>query len=146
MAADLSIHVRTEPLTDDVMRAFFANTLGSSWGPKDLSSILSGPNNHDSWMEAVKVVSDSPQVWIGEVSWLKAALAGDDETFVPNPVAQISELIGDDGSAELTDDMIEAIIKAIDVPNQTGYSVATPEQVRPFLEEHRGKPVFCVSW
>lgn len=147
MAADLHLHVRTPECTDAVMRSFFGNTIGSSWGPTSLTDVLSAPaSEHDRWMDACDTISKTPQVWIGEVSWLKAALFDDGETFVPDPISEIAELVGDDCTAELTDEMIDRIIDALTRPNSTSYSIASIDDVRPWLEEHRGKPIFCVSW
>lgn len=145
MAADLHLHVRTPECTDAVMRSFFASTIGSSWGPASLADVPSTSGLGD-WTDACHAVSRTPQVWIGEVSWLKAALFDDGETFVPDPIGEIAELVGDDCTAELTDEMIDRIVDALTRPNSTGYSIASIDEVRPWLEEHRGKPIFCVSW
>ena len=41
-----------------------------------------------------KVVDATPSVWVGEVSWLKAAVSGDNNTYIPDIVGEIRKLIG----------------------------------------------------
>ena len=101
MAADLHIHVRTPELTDDVMRMFFSSTIGDGkWCipfPEDSDSEES-KSVMDKWWETKMKLEDqekewekthdmdlhvlfshSPNIWIGEVSWLKAGLLEDEE-------------------------------------------------------------------
>jgi hypothetical protein len=139
MAADLSIHVLVPPCTEETLAQFFQNTLGSkyfSWF---------APND-DGWREAHNVVAATPSFWIGEVSWLKAGLFDDAETYVPDPVAKVQEIIGENLPV-IDDQLINQLEEALNAYNQTSYSVANDGVVlRTFLESHRGKPVFTVSW
>jgi hypothetical protein len=87
----------------------------------------------------------SPNVWVGEVSWLKAALFEDEEAFVPDAVAEVYEIIGE-GLPVIDDALIEKIRTALGAQNRTGYNVTDPDPVIRFLEQHRGKPCFTISW
>lgn len=99
-------------------------------------------------------INNTPNIWIGEVSWLKAALFEDPDSFVPDTVAQISDLCED--FPVITDEWIKKIVATFDVPNNTakkdgvnmdkGYSLAIPSKVEEFLREHMGKKVFTISW
>jgi len=89
-------------------------------------------------------ISATPSVWIGEVSWLKAALFNDDDTFIPDPVEKISELVAD--KPIITDKLIRAIGNALKLDNKTQYKVAEADNVTKFLRGHKGKRVFSISW
>lgn len=141
MAADLHIHVFAEgELTEDDFRGFFSNSLGSKW-------FEFGGNRHyeDNWQDYFKKFSETASVWIGEVSWLKAALLEDKETFIPDPVSKISSIIGEDWPI-VNDKLIARIRKALGLENQTLYSVSTAKEVIEFLELHKGKRAFTISW
>lgn len=141
MAADLHIHVLEGCSEQDIMK-FFSNTMGSKHFdlrmPRDHKAIT---DPDDLWAR----VSESPNIWIGEVSWLKAALTGDSDTFVPTPVQQIHDVIGEE--LPMLDEALEAkILEALALKNDTGYDVTKQEEVKTFLKEHRGKRLFTVSW
>ena len=142
MAADLHIHIY-EGIEEKDMADFFSNTLGSKYfAPKSAGHIKKYTDPESSWYK----VSNTPNIWIGEVSWLKATIFEDGaNSFVPNTVALINEVIGEELPV-LTDELIAKLCAAFDLPNTTGYKLATAEKIRPFLEEHRGKKVFTISW
>lgn len=142
MAADLHIHIY-EGIEEADMVSFFSNTLGSKYfNPQPAGHISKYTDPTSSWSK----VSDTPNIWIGEVSWLKASLIeGGTHEYVPSTVKTINEAIGED-LPELTDELIEKICAAFDLENTTGYNLATADKVRPFLEEHRGKKVYTISW
>jgi len=98
--------------------------------------------------EDYRVVGGMPGVGIGEVSWLKASLFGDDETFIPGTVMEVSRIIDEehDGFAVIDDALIIAIKDAFAVENATTYDVGDVSVVVAFLEEHKGKECFLVSW
>lgn len=148
MAADLSIHAYEHgSVREEVFEAFFANSLGHKYGPKITQLGLQMKVQEMDWMEACKIVSNIPKVWVGEVSWLKAALFEDgNETFVPAPVQAVSSLFGDDH--KLIDDTFIAQLEAcfITTVNQTSYDVTRWPEVEKFAIEHKGHLGFTVSW
>ena len=99
-----------------------------------------------------------PDIWVGQVSWLKAAIFDDKESFIPDAVAQISDIIGRDWEAlnVIDDKLIEEVRKAFALPNKTakdggvfggsGYELAHVDSIVEFLEQYQGKQVFTVSW
>lgn len=93
-------------------------------------------------------ISNTPNIWVGEVSWLKAALYDDSETFVPSPIAKVSEIIDEKnkGKALVTDEFIDDIRKALTLSNITGYTISNAKDVVKFLKKYRGKYVFTISW
>lgn len=136
MAADLSIHI-LEGCSESDLAIFFAHTMGSTYFNLSLRSDPMG----DEWRR----VSDSPQIWVGEVSWLKAAIFGDSETFIPSTVGQVHEVIGEHLPV-INDALIAEVGSAFDLPNSTGYRLAERSKVIAFLESHKGKRTFTVSW
>ncbi len=143
MSADLHIHIY-EGVEESDLSKFFSNTLGSKhFNPSPLNFSMSEYNDPEgAWSK----VTETPNIWIGEVSWLKASLIkGGAETFIPNTVSSINETIGEE-LPELTDELIGKLCAAFDLPNTTEYRITTADKVRAFLEEHRGKKVFTISW
>ena len=136
MAADLHIHVMDD-VTEDDLRMFFSNTLGSKWFDMTVKKSFDSPE--------YKRVMDSPSVWIGEVSWLKAGLFEDEDEFIPGPVEKVSEIVGEDLPV-IDDEFIVKIEEALHEPNMTQYSTTKSREVLEFLDKYRGKRVFTVSW
>lgn len=105
--------------------------------------------------EHYEKISQTENVWVGEVSWLKAALFEDSDTFVPDPIEKIVELIGENFPV-IDDKFIEEIKKAMELPNNTakkdgvwggkGYSLAGAEKILEFLNKWKGYSCFTISW
>ncbi len=68
MAADLYIHV-FEGISEEDLKVFFSNALGSKW-----FAGFYAVDDHGKEEESYANISETPRVWVGEVSWLKAAL------------------------------------------------------------------------
>lgn len=137
MAADLHIHVFSDgELTEGDFRAFFSHTLGSKWF---------APTAGRRDTESRERISDTKNVWVGEVSWLKAAVCDDAATFVPDPIARVHELIGEEWPV-VDDALIAQIGAAMRLENATSYRLADVDEVLAFLERHKGKRAFTVSW
>lgn len=126
-----------EGITEDDLKTFFSNTLGS----KHFNLYRSSRG----WDSVFSKIADTPNVWIGEVSWLKAAFCDNDETFIPNTVGEVHDIIGEDLPV-IDDELIQKILKAFDLENKTSYSLAKKEDIEKFLLEHKGKKAFTVSW
>lgn len=142
MGADLHIHV-FEKITEEDLGIFFKDTLGSKYfrglfAPRKIYS-------HEQWEESFSKIADTPNIWIGEVSWLKAGITGDSETFVPNSVQAVAEIIGE-SLPILDEELKEKILKAMNLPNATTYRTTKKPEVVDFLEKHIGKKLFTVSW
>lgn len=136
MAADLHIHI-FEGIEEATLAAFNSNTFGSKYfAPRTV-----GQKANDNSFEEV---SRTPSIWIGSVSWLKAALLGGNE-YVPSPVEAINAMIGEDLPL-LTEEMKQKILSALDIENATQYHIAEKSEVESFLNAHIGKPLFTVSW
>lgn len=135
MAADLHIHALVDPCTEEHIKGLNSTTWGSKhFGHKGMS-----------FMDAVGVVAETPQIWIGEVSWLKAALTGDGEDYVPDPVGKIYELIGEE--LPVLDSTLKGkILDALQLDNKTGYGIADPDAVAKWLDDNMGRQLFTVSW
>jgi len=165
MAADLHIHViLNEPVTAE---AHFYYPTAKSWmvtrvvTEKELASFFGGSMG-SRWFrgfhsveeetifdrEAWALVTSTPNVWVGEVSWLKAALFEDEEKYVPGPVAKVFDII-DEHLPMIDDALIEQIREALRVENTTSYSVnseVTNNEVINFLQKHKGLRCFTINW
>jgi hypothetical protein len=93
-----------------------------------------------------EAVSNSSNVWIGEVSWLKAGLTGDDG-YVPEPVEAVAKLIGED--LPVLDDELRARLNGalgLDQTRAPGYDTAEADDVSKWIDEHMSERLFTVSW
>lgn len=140
MAADLYIHV-FEGITEEDLKIFFSPTIGS----KHFGAYLNHQDFNRMWEEVYSKISETPSVWVGEVSWLKAAIFDDEETFIPEPISKVVDIIGEDLPV-VDDELISRIEEAMKLPNKTKYRVNDPAEVVEFLRKHKGKRVFTVSW
>lgn len=162
MAADLHIHVMpNEPVTgtarqwvnheyvetpvtgvvdEKVLDAFFSNTIGSRWFKG-----FNGRIDENERERAVALISETPNVWVGEVSWLKAALFEDDETYIPNVVQAVSDII-DENLPVIDDELISKIEQVFTNGNKTSYEISSPTEVIEFLKKYKGLRCFTVSW
>lgn len=138
MAADLHIHIYQD-ITEEDLAAAFSNVFGSKHlNPRPIGEL------GDSHWEALGRVIDTPNIWVGEVSWLKAMITGDKYAFVPVTVDMIHTVIGED--LPLIDaDLINRISDAFELGNITGYSLADRDSVVEFVASHVGKRCFTIS-
>jgi hypothetical protein len=141
MAADLSIHVLTDEFTEEHCKAFASHTLGS----KHFNLGYDRRFEKEHGCDLFSLAADTPSVWVGEVSWLKAALSGEDEEFIPDAVGSISEIIGEDFPV-IDDSLIQRIDDAMKLPNTTEYSINSAGEVLAWLKAHKGERAFTVSW
>ena len=139
MAADLHIHCLTEQYTQEHYKASCANSLGSKYfNPQRERQ----PNPFAS----LEPAEHAPQIWIGEVSWLKAELFDEgSEAFIPDTVGTIADLIGEDFPT-LNGELRDRILAAFDLRNTTGYQLAKKAEVETWLNEHLGKQLVTISW
>jgi hypothetical protein len=169
MAADLHIHI-FEDIDEKDMEIFFCTTVGSKWSPttkvmKSIPPDISKDKYYESetfrklfdeatvktdkldkrWSETCSKMSKTPNIWIGEVSWLKAALFDDNERYIPDPVSAVNNIIGEDLPV-IDDELVSKIVTALGLENKTSYAVTEPIEVKQFLEKHKGKRVFAISW
>jgi hypothetical protein len=152
MAADLIVLVDPHKrVTDEVMRAARCNVMGSRYFNMEgdhcvipIGQHLKVPGTNYTHDEAFWTLyhRDNIEVWLGEVSFLKAMLFGDNETYVPGPIERLSELLDGDEIYVLTPELLEEIVAALELPNTTNYNVARPEEVRAQLTPHLGQNIF----
>lgn len=139
MAADLHIHALTERCTEQHVRRMAGGVRVGHAG------------SESSWDEAISAVTDTPQFWVCEVSWLKAALFADNATYVPSVAELVTEAIGRDFPV-LDDALVERLTLAMFGPqttNVTSYATVEPERLEAwtkFCTENRGRKIFHVSW
>ncbi len=132
MSADLHIHI-LEGTDEEAVKCCLSDTLGSKWF---------GYSRNRDWNDEVY---KTPDIWIGEVSWLKASLFGDPDSYIPDSIQAVSEVVGED-FRKIDDEMIEEVERALSLDNTTNYRIASKESITEFLREHYGKKTFCISW
>ena len=120
--------------SEETIKLFNSSTLGSKW-------FGYGRSHEDDYLS----VAHTPDIWVGEVSWLKASLFEDSDTYIPDSVMEVSKIIGED-FRKIDDKMIEEIERALSLDNTTNYRIASKESITEFLREHYGKKTFTISW
>jgi hypothetical protein len=162
MGADMHMHV-LEGIEESELEGMFYNCVGSKYCPitrfddnttdDEAKRIFADMDRLDKKYGRKKHgdngiserVARTPQVWIGEVSWLKAGLLENPDRYIPQPVQLVADIVGEDLPV-IDDQMILQIKNALESDNITGYSTAHVKKVVDFLEAHKGKKVFTVSW
>jgi len=144
MSADLHIHVvpidMAEKEAQYALEVLCSNVLGSKHF---------GKHPDISWEQERKIthsLTDGSDVWVGEVSWLKAAIFEDSKKYVPDLIEKVSELIFCDEFILITDELIAKVEEALSVENSTSYRVSSEEKVVSFLKKHKGERSFTISW
>ncbi|MBA7694851.1 hypothetical protein ES703_103466 [subsurface metagenome] len=142
MSADLSIHILDKGATEQDYKDLSRNTLGSKYfGGFGCIPLPEGRQD-----EVYDHFSKSSQIWVGEVSWLKAGLTGDKKTYVPDIVHEIHGIIGEDFPV-INEDLIEKVEAAYDkCVNKTSYEVEKKKKITDFLKEHKGEKACTISW
>ena len=145
MSADMSIHA-LDHLDEESFKCFFSNEIGSSY--EDALYTCPEGKTDTAGCSHRQTMINSPQIAVGEVSWLKAALLEDSQTFVPDTIGAISEIL--DEPTRVTPEIIEKLTQAFDLPNHSDYPIPHPglkrAQVRRFLTDHQGHYAFIISW
>jgi len=80
MGADLYIHIMVPPLEDADVE-YFTRPCHNGGDTK--------------WDVLFQLIMNTPKVYVGEVSWLKAALFDDNERFVPKTIEIVNEILTD---------------------------------------------------
>jgi hypothetical protein len=116
-----------------VMRAYYERL------PKKAHDIIFGHWDR----EDREYVPGLPAIYIGEVSFLKAALL-EDPSFIPDTVSQVCDALGDYPEV-LTREKADAILAAFDAPEHEYYERGNRDEVAAWLEQHLGWQVFAVG-
>jgi hypothetical protein len=153
MSTDLHIHILQGVTEYEVLR-FDLPSVSDNWEfreGEDENSVTKSSEYHKLYDK----ISKTPNIWIGEVSWAKASLFEDSDTFIPDTILKIEEIL-DEYFQIITDELIKEIADAFDLPNNTikkdgvwsgnGYSLAKKDDVVKFLKQYIGYKIFTVSW
>ena len=104
------------------------------------------PHTMEEWLDAYdSIYCGCPSVWVGQVSWLKAIVTGDDQGFIPGPVQAVWGIFGKN-FVEITDEVISLVSAAMDNPNSTSYALNEKSKVVSFLRRNIGERAFIISW
>ncbi len=146
MSADLHIHVITDECTEDHVAIMLSNTLGTRFFDGFFVENRRQIYEKEHGIGSIStLVNSTPNIWIGEVSWLKAGMSGDEETYIPDTVGEIHDIIGEEFPI-IDDQLIKKISDAFNLPNHTSYRLQTKEKAIEFLEANKGKKAFTISW
>ena len=89
-----------------------------------------------------------PNVWVSEVSFLKASLFGDDD-YIPGVVQVVQELIGEDFPV-LNDELLQKLTDAINADYDPSYygqmHQNTKNEIIEWLNENKGSELFIIAW
>ena len=152
MSADFHLHVFTEAFTPLHYAVANCNVMGS------LFFVLDATPNHgvgvkeklcralgyEDVIDLYIAEEQTPGIWVGEVSWLKAALLEDYQKYVPSVVEKIYDIVGDHFPI-INEKLITTIDECFDCENSTQYKVNDREPVIGFLRAHIGEMLFCAS-
>lgn len=138
MSTDFTIHVMDSTMTEEELKIFYSNHYGHKWFDFRVSA--------EARREVISLVAvkSSFRVYVGRVSFLKAALY-DNDAFFSDPINRICDLI-DDGVTVIDDAFILEVGKAMNLPNHTKYPMSDADNVIEFLREHEGEKVFVRIW
>jgi len=156
MSADMYIYV-LEGIGESDLESLFYNCIGSKYCPitevsdnlsvEEIKAIMKEQDvltekyrDHDK----LETISKIPNIWIGEVSWLKADLFDDVNRYVPSPILQIDEII-DESLPTIDNELIEKIKSALETKNTTKYKLNNKSAIIRFLKKHKGKKIFTMS-
>jgi len=157
MASDFYIHIADESVLegssfnnfDEVLRYFFCFHIGSPYFNPKLQD--QDPQFKEKYDETWDIVDKTPSVFVGEVNWFSVTLNelfGEKDIYkdIPNPVLEISRLFADSELVLIDDEFISKVKSALELPNQTKLKLGDAAEIINFLETHKGKYCFSVSW
>lgn len=133
MSADLFLYAlpnapRTLELWERWMRCEMHGDVDLN-NPQDAAAVASGKLL--SWDEYYALTgelfgwlgdSTPPRCWIGQVSWLKAALLDDTETWVPGPVAAVHTIVMADVPPIIDGTLMARVMVAMNAPNESWFA------------------------
>jgi hypothetical protein len=133
MGSDMNIHV-LEGITEKSIEILHSTSLGSKYFAGFYKKF-----SQKQWNQACEDISNTPSIWIGSHSHFN------DDDGNPQCITKLHDLISEDLPV-LNDRLIAKIIKAMELPNKTSYSVNTIDEVKTFLEKYKGSKIFVVCW
>lgn len=140
MAADMHIHI-LEGVTEHQVKRFGSNVLGGPY-----CDCVSYTEHSEHFYNDCIAIEQTPQVWVGEVSWLKAVVFDEGKRYIPDPVGLVADEF-EKGIVTITGKMIFRLERELPgTENTTQYKTAPPSKIVEFLKLHEGKKAFTVSW
>lgn len=131
MAADMHLHILDAPnleVDEEIVRKFIRKELP----------------DEEEWENAYFAINHTPNVWVGEVSWVKAQLFNDDG-YIPPAVGKIQELVGETFPV-IDDQFLANVESAMLSANHSAYGTTSALTVLNFLRRFMGHRCFVVSW
>ena len=144
MAVDVYIHLIDGFVTEEDLKCFFSKVIGSKY----YLDYKNGPRTHENVLncEHSQNIESSPNVYIGEASFLKRSL-DKDGLYVPDTVQRIIDIISDneDEFSIVNRNLIKEVKKAFKIKNRAlNYEVGNEKEVIMFLKECKRKKVFIM--
>ena len=150
MGAEFCIHVFDIDDEETIQHyiALNSSTIGSKYHTienYDYYNRELDENGESRWDKAYHHLGNLESYDMGEVSWLKANLFDDNETYIPSPIEVMHDLIGEDFPV-IDDEFIKTVKHSLGVvENLTGYATYEDGVVE-FLEDNKGKRILYISW
>jgi hypothetical protein len=156
VAVDLYIHVfREGELAEKDFKIFEGGNIGSKWcgwnnlDPDSKTYKLKLEEFRRVELEAHKIVrskiGNTPHVWVGEAGMSKTRLLKASSKYIPNAILLVKTIIGEDWPV-VDEHLIQKIIDAMSVPNNTNCFLNNVEYIISFLENHIGWHAFTAKW
>jgi len=160
MSADLHIHI-LEGIEESELEGMFYNSIGSKYCPLSYIEDDTPPEKiqelfkkdeelHEKYSKQkfstngiCNRIARTPNIWVGEVSWLADSLLDGD--YVPSFIQAVADIIGEDLPV-IDEDLINRIKNAAKLKNTTRYQLNDIGNIVEFLKEHYGEKIFTVSW
>ena len=134
MSAHMHIHV-FEGITEEELASFFSPHIAS----KHFGGLQQDQQDERAREALTRKIDGTPNILVGALNMFNA------DDAIPDTIGVIEETIGEDLPV-LDDALIEKILAAFDRDNNPDYPVEPINDVRRFLEVHKGKRVFFVYW
>lgn len=135
---------------------------GTSWDPESLNKYPGAKEAWEKWQKKSDELhqkyqvskgwdalydkfSDLPRYDVGECSFLKAQMTGDNDFYIPSLIQICNEVI--DEGVIITDDIINQIEeKAKNATNSTQYKVYGVDELLAWMKGNKGEFVFSIAW
>ncbi|KKL45955.1 hypothetical protein LCGC14_2350440 [marine sediment metagenome] len=90
-------------------------------------------------------VDNTPSIWIGEVSWLKAGLFDNAEEYIPKTIGAVAKLF-ENPIVDVTQEFVKLVQAAFTLEPHHYYGRNEAVKVTRFLSKYIGKKAFTISW
>lgn len=144
MSAHLYIHIQTDEISNKKLKDIFQTYINSEFF--DYSTIKQ--RTYENEKKNSKLLQETPNIKVGPISNLKAALSKEQEKFIPGQLNVFQKRIGNEPT-KINNRLIKNIKQ--DIKTSSNNSIYNNDELHiekslRFLEIYKGKKAFTVSW